>query len=126
MAYAANRAIMEQVRPGAPFSMPNQVCRQVSFTGLKALGLIEDIADIGRYVWHGVSHHVGLDVHDVGVYDIPMAENMVFTVDAGIYVREWGVGLRIEDNVLVTASGCENLSAAIPATMQEIEALMQQ
>jgi Xaa-Pro aminopeptidase len=53
-----------------------------------------------------------------------MAENMVFTVDAGIYVREWSIGLRIEDNVLVTADGCENLSAAIPVTIEEIESLM--
>jgi Xaa-Pro aminopeptidase len=53
-----------------------------------------------------------------------MAENMVFTVDAGIYVREWAVGLRIEDNVLVTRDGCENLSAAIPAAMEEVESVM--
>lgn len=49
---------------------------------------------------------------------------MVFTVDAGIDVREWGIGLRIADNVLVTEGGCENLSAAIPATLKEIESLM--
>jgi Xaa-Pro aminopeptidase len=67
---------------------------------------------------------VGLDTHDVGGYDDPMAENMVFTVDAGIYVREWGIGLRIEDNVLVTNNGCENLSASIPATVEEIERIM--
>jgi Xaa-Pro aminopeptidase len=124
VAYAANRAIMAQVRPGAPFSMPNQVCREVTFEGLKALGLLDDPGETGRYVWHGVAHHVGLDTHDVGEYDRPMAENMVFTVDAGIYVREWGIGLRLEDNVLVTAGGCENLSASIPATIEEIEALM--
>jgi Xaa-Pro aminopeptidase len=53
-----------------------------------------------------------------------MAENMIFTVDAGIYVREWGIGLRIEDNVLVTAGGCENLSAVIPATIEEIQDLV--
>jgi Xaa-Pro aminopeptidase len=121
IAYAANRAIMAQVRPGVPFSMPNRVCREVSFEGLKALGLLDDIADIGKYVWHGTTHHVGLDTHDVGGYEEPMAENMVFTVDAGIYVREWGIGLRIEDNVRVTADGCENLSQSIPATVEEIE-----
>jgi Xaa-Pro aminopeptidase len=121
VAYAANRAIMAQVRPGEPFSMPNRVCREVSFEGLKALGLLDDFADIGRYVWHGTTHHVGLDTHDVGGYEEPMAENMVFTVDAGIYVREWGIGLRIEDNVLVTSDGCENLSAGIPATIEAIE-----
>ncbi len=77
-----------------------------------------------RYVWHGVAHHVGLDTHDVGGYQEPMEENMVLTVDAGIYVREWGIGLRIEDNVLVTAYGCENLSSSIPVTIEEIETLM--
>lgn len=124
VAYEANRAVMAQVRPGVPFTMPNRVCREVSFAGLKALGLLDDFADIGNYVWHGVTHHVGLDVHDVGGYEEPMAEGMVFTVDAGIYVREWGIGLRIEDNVCVTTAGCENLSAAIPATIEEIEAVM--
>jgi Xaa-Pro aminopeptidase len=124
VAYEANRAVMAQVRPGAPFSMPNRVCREVAFAGLKALGLLDDFADIGRYVWHGVTHHIGLDTHDVGGYDEPMAEHMVFTVDAGIYVREWGIGLRIEDNVCVTAAACENLSAAIPATIEAIEAVM--
>lgn len=124
VAYAANRAVMEQVRPGIFFPQLNRTCREVTFDGLKVLGLLDDLAHIGKYVWHGVAHHVGLDTHDVGGYDEPMAENMVFTVDAGIYVREWGIGLRIEDNVLVTANGCENLSAAIPATIEEIESLM--
>lgn len=126
VAYAANREIMAQVRPGVSFRMPNQVCRAVSYEGLKALGLLDDPADIGRYVWHGPTHHIGLDTHDVGGYEQPMAENMVFTVDAGIYVREWGIGLRIEDNVLVTADGCENLSASIPVEIEEIEAVMAQ
>lgn len=124
VAYAANRAVMEQVRPGVFFPQFNRTCREVSFEGLKALGLLNDFSDVGKYVWHGAVHHVGLDTHDVGGYDEPAAENMVFTVDAGIYVREWGIGLRIEDNVLVTADGCENLSASIPATIEEIEDIM--
>jgi Xaa-Pro aminopeptidase len=124
VAYEANRAVMAQVRPGVFFPQLNRTCRQVSFEGLKALGLLEDYADVGRYVWHGAVHHVGLDTHDVGGYEEPTAENMVFTVDAGIYVREWGIGLRIEDNVRVTADGCENLSAGIPSTIEEIEGLM--
>ncbi len=124
VAYAANRAVMEQVRPGVFFPQLNRTCREVSFEGLRALGLLDDFADIRRYVWHSVTHHVGLDTHDVGGYDEPMAENMVCVVDAGIYVREWGIGLRIEDNVLITADGCENLSSAIPATIEDIEGLM--
>ena len=91
VAYEANRAVMAEVRPGVFFPQLNRTCREVSFEGLKALGLLEDFADIGRYVWHGVAHHIGLNTHDVGGYDEPMAENMVFTVDAGIYVREWGI-----------------------------------
>jgi Xaa-Pro aminopeptidase len=124
IAYEANRAIMAQVRPGVPFSMPNQICQEVCFDGLKAIGILDNFVDIRKYVWHGVTHHIGLDTHDVGGYEEPMAENMVFTVDAGIYVREWGIGLRIEDNVLVTADGCENLSADIPATIEAIQDMM--
>src|SRR5215213_11009768 len=124
VAYAANRAVMAQLRPGVSFPQLNRTCREASFEGLKALGLLDDYAGVGKYVWHGAVHHIGLDTHDVGGYQEPMAENMVFTVDAGIYVREWGIGLRIEDNVLVTAEGCENLSAAIPVTIEEIESLM--
>ena len=124
VAYEANRAVMAEVRPGVFFPQLNRTCREVSFKGLKTLGLLDDFAEIGRYVWHGVAHHIGLDTHDVGGYEEPMAQNMVLTVDAGIYVREWGIGLRIEDNVLVTADGCENLSAAIPATMEEIESII--
>jgi len=123
-ALTANRAIMEQVRPGVEIQQLDRTCREVSFEGLKALGILKDIADIQKYIWHGVAHHVGLDTHDVGIYENPMAENMVFTVDAGIYVREWGIGLRIEDNVLVTADGCENLSAAIPTAIEEIEEIL--
>ncbi|MBI5951214.1 MAG: aminopeptidase P N-terminal domain-containing protein [Chloroflexi bacterium] len=123
VAYAVNRAVMAQVRPGVFFPQLNRICREASFEGLKALGLLYDFADIRKYVWHGVTHHVGLDTHDVGGYDEPMVENMVFVVDAGIYVREWGIGLRIEDNVLVTADGCKNLSEAIPSKIEEIEVL---
>ena len=125
VAYQANRAVMEQVRPGAFFPQLNRTCREAAFEGLKALGLLDDFAAIGKYVWHGAVHHVGLDTHDVGGYEETVVENMVFTVDAGIYVREWGIGLRIEDNVRVTADGCENLSAAIPATIEEIEGAME-
>ena len=89
VAYAANRAIMAQVRPGVSFSMPNQVCREVAFEGLKALGLLNDPADIGRYVWHGTTHHVGLDTHDVGGYEEPMSRKH------DIYCRCWNLCARV-------------------------------
>jgi len=124
IAYEVNRTVMAQARPGVFFPQLNNTCREASFEGLKTLGLLDDLADIRKYVWHGVTHHVGLDTHDVGGYEEPIAENMVIVVDAGIYVHEWGIGLRIEDNVLVTTDGCENLSASIPTTIEEIESFM--
>ena len=101
IAYAANREIMAQVCPGLSFREPNRICREVAFDGLKALGLLDDPADIGRYVWHGTTHHVGLDTHDVGGYEEPMTENMIFTVDAGICLRKWGIGLRISEQCAI-------------------------
>ena len=126
IALEANRAVMDIVKPGMEFTLTNQTCRDVAFKGLKAMGITDDFADISRYVWHGTTHYVGLDVHDVGSYKKTMEKDMIFTVDAGIYVRELGIGLRIEDNVLVTANGCENLSAAIPVTIDDIEVIMGQ
>ena len=107
-----------------PFSRIDEMNRQLSFERLKAVGLLEDPAGLGKYIWHGCTHHVGFDVHDVGSYQVPIAEGMYFTMDTGIYIREWGIGMRIEDNVLVTAQGLERLSDGIPRTIEEIEAAM--
>ena len=63
-------------------------------------------------------------VHDVGDYSTPLAEGMVFTIEPGIYIEDEQVGVRIEDDILVTATGSEVLSAAAPRTVEEIEALM--
>ncbi len=75
-------------------------------------------------MWHGGAHHVGWDVHDQVDMTMPVSAGMVFCVDVGIYVEEWGIGFRLEDNCLVTEDGCENLSAAIPRSTEEIEAFM--
>ncbi len=92
------------------------------------------------YYMHGTSHWLGLDVHDVGVYATcsddretarKLEPGMVFTVEPGIYVRDddpdaptdlRGLGVRIEDDVVTTADGCENLNAAIPKSIEEVEA----
>lgn len=73
-------------------------------------------------MWHGGSHHIGYDVHDVVERPAVLAPNMVFCVDVGVYHEEWGIGFRLEDNCLVTETGCENLSAGIPRTIADIEA----
>ena len=123
-ALRVNDEITETIRPGMPFPLIDQLCREKTLESLRPLGLLDDIADIGRYVWHGCTHHVGLDVHDVGTYHVPISENMFFTMDTGIYIREWGIGMRIEDNVLVTANGLKRLSGDIPRTIYDIEAAM--
>ncbi|MEO6535339.1 MAG: M24 family metallopeptidase, partial [Sphingomicrobium sp.] len=74
--------------------------------------------------WHGLGHFVGLDVHDVGDYAASLPVGAVVTIEPGIYLSERAIGVRIEDEFLVTASGSENLSRAIPRTVEEIEAVM--
>lgn len=87
-------------------------------------GVLDDAKNIGTYMWHGGAHHVGFDVHDVVEAPETIAPGMVFCVDIGIYHEEWGIGFRLEDNCLVTESGCENLSAITPKTVAEIEDIM--
>ena len=79
-----------------------------------------------KYFMHGTSHYLGLDVHDYGLWTIPMEEGMVFTVEPGIYIPEEGLGIRIEDDIVITKDGHENLTRAIPKTVEEIEEFMAQ
>lgn len=93
---------------------------------LKEAGVLDDVKNIDRYMWHGGAHHVGFDVHDAVETPVQIASNMVFCVDIGIYHEEWGIGFRVEDNCLVTQTGCENLSIATPRTIDAIEDTMRQ
>ena len=78
-----------------------------------------------KYFMHGTSHHIGLDTHDYGLLNLPIEENMVFTVEPGIYIPEEGFGVRLEDDVVVQKSGEPfNLMGNIPIEADEIEALM--
>ena len=77
-----------------------------------------------KYFMHGTSHSLGLDVHDVDNRNIPFDEGMVFTCEPGIYIPEEGIGVRIENDILITASGPEDLMKNIPVEIDEIESLM--
>jgi Xaa-Pro aminopeptidase len=77
-----------------------------------------------KYLYHGISHHLGLDVHDLGTRTAPIKAGMVFTVEPGIYIEEEKMGVRIENNLWITKSGNKDLFKSIPITAEEIEALM--
>lgn len=77
-----------------------------------------------KYLYHGISHHLGVDVHDLGTKTEPIKAGMLFTVEPGIYIEEEQMGVRIENNIWVTKSGHRDLMKNIPITVEEIEALM--
>jgi Xaa-Pro aminopeptidase len=77
-----------------------------------------------KYLYHGISHHLGIDVHDLGTRTAPIQPGMVFTVEPGIYIKEEGMGVRIENNVWITKTGNQDLFKNIPIKAEEIEALM--
>jgi Xaa-Pro aminopeptidase len=77
-----------------------------------------------KYLYHGISHHLGIDVHDLGTRTEPIKAGMVFTVEPGIYIEEEQMGVRIENNLWITKNGNKDLMKNIPITVEEIEALM--
>jgi Xaa-Pro aminopeptidase len=129
--YDAQTAGINAAVAGASFTAISEATYEVVKTGLLELGLIQESKEYRRYLPHGIAHHIGLDVHDPGLYE-NLAPNMVITVEPGIYVPEgspcdpkwWNIGMRIEDDILITAEGPVNLSKDAPRSWQEIEKVM--
>jgi Xaa-Pro aminopeptidase len=119
---ATNQAVQDSVRPGITLARLNAIAREYmrSHSGTTC-----DTVTCERYFIHGVTHHLGMDVHDVGPFTTPLAPGMVITDEPGIYIPQEALGVRIEDDVLVTATGHELLSASAPRTVADIERAMQ-
>jgi Xaa-Pro aminopeptidase len=144
---AAQKAAMELVKPGLPQDEIEKKCARVQTEGLIRLGLLSGdpeqiIKGFGhrRFTAHGVSHWVGLDVHDPSSYGAAggparkLEAGMVFTIEPGIYIpastagvdpKWWNIGVRIEDTVLVTKDGHECLSCAAPREVGDVERTVQ-
>ncbi|MBR4947826.1 MAG: aminopeptidase P family protein [Clostridiales bacterium] len=108
------KAAFEYIAPGKTFSGLNSQMYDITGKWLAGQGLIPDNfeeADVRRYYWHNTSHFLGLDVHDVGPRDKEFAAGNCLAVEPGVYIPEWGIGFRIEDDCLVTEDGCLLLSS---------------
>ncbi|WP_250278042.1 aminopeptidase P family protein [[Clostridium] colinum] len=116
------RKVIEAIKPGLPFKRLNEILIEHYEKELVKIGLIKDKSEISNYYYHGVSHYLGLDTHDVSHSSVTeLKEGMVITVEPGLYIAKEGIGIRIEDDILVTKNGYENLSKDIIKTVEEIE-----
>ena len=139
---ASQLACIDAVKPGVAFHDYHKVAERVLAQGFIDLGLLsgslDEVLESGRYrqfYMHRAGHWLGMDVHDAGLYQVhgesmKLAPGMVLTVEPGAYIRPadnvperfWNIGVRIEDDVLVTADGVENLTASTPKTVADVEA----
>lgn len=109
------------IKPGLSFASYNKQIAEEAGKEMEKIGLT---GDADKYMYHGISHHLGIDVHDLGARTGPMEEGMVLTVEPGIYIEEEQMGIRIENDVWITGNGCRDLMADVPITVEEIEAAM--
>lgn len=142
---AAQAAAIAQIRPGHHWQQPHEAALEVLVRGFIDFGLCKgspeavlESGDYRRFYMHRTGHWLGLDVHDAGEYKTaegewrPLAPGMTLTVEPGCYVRPaadvpehfWNIGIRIEDDALVTPAGCEILTSTVPKSVREIEQLM--
>ncbi len=133
----AQLAAIKSIKPGVSVHTPHQIASRIIKQGLIGLNILQEDEDLTKFYMHGTGHWLGLDVHDVGEYKInkqhrTFTPGMVITVEPGIYIRDndkinkvfHGIGIRIEDDVLVTNDGNTVLTGDLAKTIDEIESLM--
>ncbi len=119
----AQKAAIAAIRPGVKLRGDPTALQEIAFQYINTHGKDLHGDPLGKYFTHGVSHHVGLDVHDPQD-TAPLKAGMVITVEPGIYIPEENIGVRIEDTLVVTETGSRNLSGALPREASEIEKLI--
>lgn len=117
-------AAIAATRPGQPKNELQNISKRVMAEELIKLGMIENPQEISRYYCHSSGHFIGLYTHDVGDDNAVLEPNMMFTLEPGLYFDELGLGIRIEDTILITENGCEVLTESIPKAVEDIEAFM--
>lgn len=115
--------VFRNAKPGITTKELNQILIRYFAKELKRIGLIQEDSEVSKYYYHSVSHHIGLDCHDLCEYT-PLKPGSVISNEPGLYIAEENIGIRIEDDVLITEDGCENLSKNILKTVDEIEAFI--
>jgi Xaa-Pro aminopeptidase len=118
----ANELIIQMAKPGLRIVDLQQACLKFLAEACVKEGLLKSVDDIGQVYYHNVSHHLGLDTHDPISRELPLVPGSVITVEPGLYFKDLGIGIRIEDNILITEKGCENLSQDIPKSIAALEA----
>ena len=117
-----NKAVAAYAKPGVTINELQSLTREYLASELVSKGMLANKADIGNYYYHGVSHHIGLDTHDPGQKDVPLQEGNIISDEPGLYIAELGIGIRIEDDLLITKDGCEVLTKDIIKEIKDIEA----
>jgi Xaa-Pro aminopeptidase len=121
----AQNAALEALKPGMTLSGQGPTSLQkIAMEYIDSHGKDKEGRSLGRYYIHGLSHHVGLDVHDSSGPSRPLEPGMVVTIEPGIYIPEENLGVRIEDDVLITPAGYKLLTARLPRSPDEIEKIM--
>lgn len=114
---------IQMIKPGIEHKLLNETTKRILADGLKRIGVIQQDSELEKYYFYNVSHYLGLDTHDVGEYRV-LQPGMVLTIEPGLYIPEESIGVRIEDDVLVTENGYDVLSQDIIKTIDEIERFM--
>lgn len=115
------KSIIEMIKPGVGMTDLNKKTAELIGEACVRLGLITDPKEYSKYYMHSVGHHLGMDTHDLGPRDSILSEGMLITIEPGIYIPEERIGVRIEDDILVTKDSYKNLSFMIPKEVHELE-----